>query len=69
MLLLTIGLTVMSWVLLAYMSGRCSGVSCAAESTVIPSKVIAQTNDMPPLTIFVSVASYRDSECKTTMQV
>ena len=63
MLLLTIGLTVMSWVLLAYMSGGCGNSPCTTEITPI-----VQTEDVAPLTIFVSVASYRDSECKSTMQ-
>ncbi len=74
MLLLTIGLTVMSWVLLAYMSGGCGAVPCPTEGTppieskAIEAKAIVEIDDVPPLTIFVSVASYRDSECKTTMQ-
>lgn len=73
MLLLTIGLTVMSWVLLANMSGGCGEVPCpiqskAIENTAIESKTTVKTDDTPPLTIFVSVASYRDSECKSTMQ-
>ena len=78
MLLLTIGLTVMSWVLLAYMSGGCGEVPCpiesqaiestAVQSVAVESRATVQEDDTPPLTIFVSVASYRDSECKTTMQ-
>ena len=68
MLLLTIGLTVMSWVLLAYMSGGCGKAPCATELTPIVQTEEVQTEEVAPLTIFVSVASYRDSECKSTMQ-
>jgi len=63
MLLLTIGLAISSWVLLAFMSGGCDGIKCELGRQAIP-----QTEEVAPLTIFVSVASYRDSECKDTMQ-
>lgn len=63
MLLLTLGLTVMSWVLLAFMSGQCEGLACHPSRNVT-----SEAPEVPPLTIFVSVASYRDSECKDTMQ-
>ena len=64
MLLLVLGLTVMSWVLLAFMSGGCDGNACAHERQIVP-----DVPEPPLLSIFVSVASYRDPECKDTMQV
>ena len=64
MLLLTLGLTVMSGVLMAYMSGDCNKAPSATEIVRVEQK-----EEPLPLSIFVSVASYRDSECKTTMQV
>ena len=64
MLLLMLGLTVMSWVLLATTSGGCDGNACAHESQIVP-----DVPKPPLLSIFVSVASYRDPECKDTMQV
>ena len=64
MLLLMLGLTLMSWVLLAFMSGGCDGSACALDRQVVP-----DVPDTPLLTIFVSVANYRDPECKDTLQV
>ena len=64
MLLLMLGLTVMSWVLLAFMSGGCDGSACAPHR-----QVVTDVPEPPLLAIFVSVASYRDPECKDTLQV
>jgi hypothetical protein len=63
MLLLTIGLSIMSWVLLALVSGRCDGVTCEPVR-----QAVEVVDEVPPLTIFVSIASYRDDECKDTVQ-
>ena len=64
MLLLMLGLTAMSWVLLAFMSGGCDGSACALDR-----QIVSDVPEPPLLTFFVSVASYRDPECKDTMQV
>lgn len=59
LLLLAVGLTASSWLMLAFISTDCTQSDCLEPLT----------EQEPPLTIFVSVASYRDPECKTTMQV
>ncbi len=58
LLLLAVGLTASSWLMLAFISTDCTQPHCLQPPP----------QQEPPLTIFVSVASYRDPECKTTMQ-
>ena len=59
LLLLAVGLTASSWLALAFLPAVCEGPAC--QSPAEP--------EVPPLTIFVSVAAYRDRECKGTLQV
>ncbi|EIE19504.1 hypothetical protein COCSUDRAFT_61172 [Coccomyxa subellipsoidea C-169] len=57
LLLVAVGLTASSWLMLAFLQTECNHPEC-----------FQPVSEEPPLTIFVSIASYRDPECKTTMQ-
>ena len=72
LLLLALGLTASSWLMLAFLPVGCEGAACqpapiAAAAAAAAAAAVEQ--EPPPLTIFVSVASYRDWECKHTLQV
>jgi hypothetical protein len=58
-LLVAVGLASSSFILLTVLSTE--GDSHESQQPVV--------EEIPPLTIFVSVASYRDVECQLTMQV